>query len=890
MHLSMHLRPVTSTARRGLGALFFSVCATAWASPGLAQVVPTDSLQNHWALDESSGTTATDSLGAQDGTLANGPVWRSTSGRIGGALEFDGVDDRVDLGTMDIPPGPGMTISLWMKADDFGVTDARLISKSTGTATQDHYWMVSTINSTALRFRLKTGGSTATLATTTGQLQAGVWYHVAVTYDGSYMRIYKDGVQVAITAKTGTMDTNASVGVAMGNQPAGASNLPFDGLIDDVRIYNRALSASEIQGMIPPPPPPTIQLWYGDSIDVGQLGVPQRQANVLGTVQEAARVDSLYYSLNGGPDSMLTVGPDGYRLNKTGDFNIELDYDSLNVGANYVVVTVVDTSGQKADTTVTVNYTDGATWALPDTLSFESATAISDEARVIDGKWSLATGGVRNDADAIGYDRLLVAGEGYDSTTAWSSDYEVLAPITIHQYITSGGRGAIGVGIGWQGHTGAEQPSIGHPYEAIAFIRDVTTSPILELYRVDNNGYLDVSQASTPVSVSLNTRYLMRVRSQAFNGDSSLVSVRLWQDGSPEPSAWTLKSKFKTRKGSVLLISHYAETTFGNTIIRPLEGVLNVATTGGGSVVRDPDLSVYPDSALVELTAVPDPGWVFEGWSGALSGNANPDTLMMYGDASVTASFGQSIVSDDFHSATLDTTLWRLFDPTGDATLLMSGTNVLLDVRGGRSHDLWSTCNCAPRLLQAAPNTDFEIEVKFDSQGSYTSQGQGIIVQENDDTYLRFDVVYSSGTRDVFAGYVNGGSASTKLFAALSPNAPYVRVTRTGTSRRLPTEAPGPAAGRSYKPSTSPRSDSASSTTTRLQSTLPRIQGMSTTSSTPRARLAPKTAERRPRRRRRSSTCGAATIRRLSWARRSAGTMSSGAFGTASPSTRCGTR
>ena len=205
-----------------------------------------DGLIAWWKLDESSGTTAADSAGANTGTLVNGPVWRPTGGRINGALEFDGSDDRVDVGNMDIV-GSGLTIALWMKADDFDVNDARFVSKATGVNEGDHYWMVSTINGTALRFRLKAGGSTTTLASSTGQISAGTWYHIAVTYDGSQMRIYKNGTQIASVAKTGTINTSSSVPAALGNQPQGGR--AFDGLLDDVRIYNRALSQAEIQAL-----------------------------------------------------------------------------------------------------------------------------------------------------------------------------------------------------------------------------------------------------------------------------------------------------------------------------------------------------------------------------------------------------------------------------------------------------------------------------------------------------------------------------------------------------------------------------------------------------------------------------------------------------------------
>jgi uncharacterized repeat protein (TIGR03806 family) len=189
-----------------------------------------------------------------DGTTGDG-TWRDTAqtptystGQIGQSLSFDGINDAVDLGPIDVPGGTGLTITFWFRADDFGTSDARFLSKADGQFDEDHYWMVSTLNQTQLRFRLRAGGSTSNLSSDAGVLSAGVWTHVAARYDGSTMKLFKDGVEVASQAKTGVLDTNGTVDAAIGNQPTTASGgaRPFDGLMDDVRIYPRALSVTEI--------------------------------------------------------------------------------------------------------------------------------------------------------------------------------------------------------------------------------------------------------------------------------------------------------------------------------------------------------------------------------------------------------------------------------------------------------------------------------------------------------------------------------------------------------------------------------------------------------------------------------------------------------------------
>jgi hypothetical protein len=107
--------------------------------------------------------------------------------------------------------------------------------------------MLSTIKSngaTRLRFRLMTNGSTTTLFGSGGVLTSGTWIHVAAVYDGAQMRLYQDGVEVGNTSKTGNIDQNA-VAVWIGRNPDGKR--PFDGRIDEVYIYDQALTAAEIQ-------------------------------------------------------------------------------------------------------------------------------------------------------------------------------------------------------------------------------------------------------------------------------------------------------------------------------------------------------------------------------------------------------------------------------------------------------------------------------------------------------------------------------------------------------------------------------------------------------------------------------------------------------------------
>jgi len=203
-----------------------------------------------YPFEEGSGQNILDLSGnGNNGTLEGGAT-RSITGKFGEAIEFNGSSSHIKLSSIDVT-SPTLSIALWFKADDFDIHDARLISKSTGTAESDHYWMVSTIRSGGqqkLRFRLKTdNGGTATLIGN-ASLVAGAWTHVTAVYDGVEMKLFQDGVEVGSLTKSGAISTSSSVETWIGANPGDTRF--FDGLIDDVRIYGEVLDHSSIEDIM----------------------------------------------------------------------------------------------------------------------------------------------------------------------------------------------------------------------------------------------------------------------------------------------------------------------------------------------------------------------------------------------------------------------------------------------------------------------------------------------------------------------------------------------------------------------------------------------------------------------------------------------------------------
>jgi hypothetical protein len=212
-----------------------------------------EGLVAYWPMDEGAGDVAADASGnGHDAALLAGAQWETAGPQVGSAaIEFDGTNGRLVAGTFDVVGG-GITLAAWIKPDDFDIGDARVISKSTDWGGNDHWWMLSTINDNhVMRFRLKTddGQSTETLIASSGELIAGEWVHVAASWDGSMMRLYRNGEEVGNIAKGGAaVATDASVAVSIGNQHPDTPHpdLPFDGLMDDLVVYSRALSSDEL--------------------------------------------------------------------------------------------------------------------------------------------------------------------------------------------------------------------------------------------------------------------------------------------------------------------------------------------------------------------------------------------------------------------------------------------------------------------------------------------------------------------------------------------------------------------------------------------------------------------------------------------------------------------
>ena len=147
-----------------------------------------------------------------------------------------------------------------------------------------------------------------------------------------------------------------------------------------------------------------------------------------------------------------------------------------------------------------------------------------------------------------------------------------------------------------------------------------------------------------------------------------------------------------------------------------------------------------------------------------------------------------TIVSDDFSGATINTSLWNIVNPLGDAVFSLTGTGtqdarLSIALPAGVSHDLWTGAFNAPRILQSIPNTDLSIDVRFESALASQYQFQGIIVQQDASNFIRFDIVRDGSTTRFFSASFSGGTPTIRKDTAIvAGGSIYLRVTRQGSS------------------------------------------------------------------------------------------------------------
>jgi exosortase len=306
---------------------------------------------------------------------------------------------------------------------------------------------------------------------------------------------------------------------------------------------------------------PVIDTWYGDVQTFGQTGISQPWVNVLGNVSAPGGITSLTYSLNGGLEQRLRLGPDQFRLVNPGDFNAEIAYSSLRNGRNAVRFTATGRNGAVTRRVVTIDYVAGRASSSSYSIDWLNVPNIQNVAQIVDGKWAVQSGALR--ILQPGYDRLIDIGD----MNTWANLVGT-AEMTLNAI--DGRPFGMGVIVGWRGHTQAsrdDQPRTGHPFPA-SFQYSGTALGIYANTSLSPETWL--VQKTAPLSLGVKYTFKFRVTPNSWGG--SHFSFKAWKSRTKEPPHWQLEADGELARGSVLIGAHNADISVGRINITPLNG------------------------------------------------------------------------------------------------------------------------------------------------------------------------------------------------------------------------------------------------------------------------------------------------------------------------------
>jgi hypothetical protein len=213
----------------------------------LKEILPV-TLEAYWKLDEQEGNIAKSSISDDHGVVYGEPAWQPAGGKIGGALQFDGIDDYISTDFVLDPANGPFSVFAWIKG---GAAGQAVISQVDGTGSGETWLgadpllgklMTSLVAPPAGRFVPQPLVSEFVI--TDDQ-----WHHIGFAWDGSYRTLYADGAEVAKDTVAQNTLKSADGGLYIGAGKTLEPETFFSGLIDDVRVYNLVLNAEEIAAL-----------------------------------------------------------------------------------------------------------------------------------------------------------------------------------------------------------------------------------------------------------------------------------------------------------------------------------------------------------------------------------------------------------------------------------------------------------------------------------------------------------------------------------------------------------------------------------------------------------------------------------------------------------------
>jgi N-acetylneuraminic acid mutarotase len=202
----------------------------------------------YWKLDDAEGDLAHNSITETPGILYGEPHWQPDSGQKSGALEFDGVDDYVDIGFVLNPAENAFSAFAWIKG---GAPGQVILSQTDGPGGTGEIWLGADPSSGKLMtgIRPPAGRSPTPPMVADAVVTNGQWHYVGIVVTEQKVRnLYVDGTRAAFDTSPVVLPYSDG-GLFIGSGKTLEAGTFFSGLIDDVRIYNKALSAEEIAAL-----------------------------------------------------------------------------------------------------------------------------------------------------------------------------------------------------------------------------------------------------------------------------------------------------------------------------------------------------------------------------------------------------------------------------------------------------------------------------------------------------------------------------------------------------------------------------------------------------------------------------------------------------------------
>jgi prepilin-type N-terminal cleavage/methylation domain-containing protein len=209
-----------------------------------------DQILGNWTLDDCSGVTAIDSSGyGNNGTLVNSPIWSTnTPSNKGCSLTLNGSTSYVNIGALPLLHTTTFTISAWIYPTNLRNNYDPIIADNNVGETKANYTLAITRNGGAggsvVYVQFTDNSGTAVTQSDGSQVTNNVWHQFTATYDGSVLKLYRDGALVG-SKGTSLVPSNQGGSVAVGKFGS-ATDDQFWGSIDEVRIYGRAISAEAV--------------------------------------------------------------------------------------------------------------------------------------------------------------------------------------------------------------------------------------------------------------------------------------------------------------------------------------------------------------------------------------------------------------------------------------------------------------------------------------------------------------------------------------------------------------------------------------------------------------------------------------------------------------------